>query len=263
MTYLPIGPGELAIAAALVLIDSVLSFALGLGLERRLLVAAVRMVVQLFLVGFVLKGLFAAASPGLTFLAAFVMLAAATSEIVGRQERRLAGWWSWGLGGGAASIATALVAALALTTQLRADPWWDPRYLLPLMGIILGSVMNGISLSLGLLTSWVERERAAIEARLCLGEPIGVALKPAMRHAMRSGLIPIVNQMSAAGLVTLPGLMTGQILAGMDPIDAVKYQILILFLLAGGTGIGILAATYGAAWRLTDDRHRLRLDRLK
>ncbi len=68
--------------------------------------------------------------------------------------------------------------------------------------------------------------------------------------------------MSAAGLVTLPGMMTGQIIAGMDPLEAVKYQILIMFLLAGGTGIGALGAVYGAAWRLTDERHRLRLDRL-
>jgi putative ABC transport system permease protein len=68
--------------------------------------------------------------------------------------------------------------------------------------------------------------------------------------------------MSAAGIITLPGMMTGQILAGMDPVEAVKYQILIMFLLAGGTGFGVLGAVYGAAWRVTDERHRLRLDRV-
>jgi putative ABC transport system permease protein len=69
--------------------------------------------------------------------------------------------------------------------------------------------------------------------------------------------------MSAAGVVTLPGIMTGQILAGFDPVEAVKYQILLMFLLSGGSGLAALIASYLAAWRLTDDRQRLRLDRLR
>jgi len=75
-------------------------------------------------------------------------------------------------------------------------------------------------------------------------------------------MIPIINQMSAAGVITLPGMMTGQILAGMDPLEAAKYQILLLFLLSGGAGLGALAAVYVAVWRITDERDRLRLDRL-
>jgi putative ABC transport system permease protein len=69
--------------------------------------------------------------------------------------------------------------------------------------------------------------------------------------------------MSAAGIITLPGMMTGQILAGMAPLEAAKYQILVLFVLAGGAGLGALAATYAAVWRATDERDRLRLDRLQ
>jgi len=75
-------------------------------------------------------------------------------------------------------------------------------------------------------------------------------------------LIPIMNAMAAAGLVSLPGMMTGQILAGNLPSDAVKYQILIMFLIAGGTGFGTLVAVWMTSHRLFDDRHRLRLDRL-
>jgi putative ABC transport system permease protein len=79
---------------------------------------------------------------------------------------------------------------------------------------------------------------------------------------VRSGLIPTINGMSAAGLVSLPGMMTGQILAGVDPVEAVKYQILIMFLIAGGTGLGLVVAVIAGARRLTNDRDRLRLDRL-
>jgi len=75
-------------------------------------------------------------------------------------------------------------------------------------------------------------------------------------------LIPIINAMAAAGIVSLPGMMTGQILAGIPPVEAVKYQILIMFLIAGGTGLGLLSAVYGGVYRLSDNRHRLRLDRL-
>ena len=100
------------------------------------------------------------------------------------------------------------------------------------------------------------------EARLALGVEIHDALKPMQRSALRGGLIPAINQMSAAGITTLPGMMTGQILAGADPLEADKYQVLIMFLLAGGSGIGAVAAVYLAVRRVTDDRDRLRLDRL-
>jgi putative ABC transport system permease protein len=76
-------------------------------------------------------------------------------------------------------------------------------------------------------------------------------------------MIPIINAMSAAGIVSLPGMMTGQILAGTPPVEAVKYQILVMFLIAGGTGFGTMVAVSLAARRLFDERQRLRLDRLR
>jgi uncharacterized protein (TIGR00245 family) len=102
----------------------------------------------------------------------------------------------------------------------------------------------------------------AVEARLALGAHRYTALLPVVRDALRSGFMPTINAMAAMGLVALPGMMTGQILAGADPVDAVKYQLLIMFLISGGTGLGTLAAVLAGAYLLTDDRHRLRLDRL-
>jgi putative ABC transport system permease protein len=127
----------------------------------------------------------------------------------------------------------------------------------------LGNVLNSASLSLDSFLGAVHRERAGIEAQLSLGTPYGEAIAPLVRDAIRRGLVPIINQMSAAGIVTLPGIMTGQILAGLDPLEAVKYQILLMFLLSGGSGVSALVASYLTAWRLTDDRQRLRLDRVK
>jgi putative ABC transport system permease protein len=150
----------------------------------------------------------------------------------------------------------------ALTTQVSPDPWYNPRYALPILGMILGNTMNGVSIGLDRLVSGAVTRRAAIEAQLMLGATAPEALRPVTRDAMRAGLIPTVNGMAAAGLVSLPGMMTGQILAGVEPVEAVKYQILIMFLIGGGTGLGLFTAVMLGRRRLTDVRHRLRLDRL-
>jgi putative ABC transport system permease protein len=258
-----LGYSDLAVAAILVLLNALLSWLLDLGLTSTMLIAGVRAVVQLLLVGLVLKTVFALASPLLIAAVMTVMLAMASWEIGSRQERRFAGPWGYGIGAGTTMLATLLVTAFALVGALRPDPWYAPQVLIPLVGIILGNVMNGVSVSLNALNTAIVRERSAIEARLALGADRYTALKPLQRSALRSGMIPIINQMSAAGIITLPGLMTGQILAGMEPVEAAKYQILILFLLGGGAGLGALAAVYVATWRITDERDRLRLDRLR
>jgi len=255
--------GDLAVASLLVVLNAALSFWLDLGLTRTVLVAAIRAVVQLMLVGLLLKTVFALASPPLIGAVLLAMLLSASYEIASRQERRFAGFWAYGIGATTTMLATVLVIAFALAGTLRPDPWYAPQVVVPLAGIILGNVMNGVSVSLNAFSTAVVRERTAIEARLALGADRATALKPLQRSALRTSMIPIVNQMSAAGIITLPGMMTGQILAGMEPVEAAKYQILILFLIAGGAGLGALAATYAAAWRITDERDRLRLDRLQ
>jgi len=253
---------DLVLAALLIVLNGGLSLWLGLGLERQLGVAALRMCIQLGLMGLVLKALFAIVSPWLTAAAALVMVLFAGYEIHSRQETQLRGWWSYGLGAGAILFAGALVAVFALAGLVQPDPWYHPRYVIPLLGMILGNAMTGIAVGLNNLTDRMRRERPAIETMLALGETRGSAFRPAMRAAVRAGLIPIVNSMSAAGIVFLPGMMTGQILSGIDPVEAIKYQVLIMFLLAGGTGLGVVAAVQIAALLLSDNRHRLRLDRL-
>jgi len=259
---IPLHYTDLALAALLLLVNGGLSVRMALGLERPLAIAAVRMVVQLSLVGLVLKQLFALESPWLTLAAALVMLLFAGQEAMARQERRLVGWWAYGIGTGAMGFAAMLVMLLALTTAIRPSPWWDARYAIPLLGMVLGNAMSGVSLALNTLTSAAVRERAAIEAQLALGRTLWTALRPVLRHALRTGLMPTINSMAATGVVALPGMMTGQILSGIDPSEAVKYQILIMFLIAGATGLGVLIATLAAVRRLSDARQRLRLDRL-
>ena len=158
------------------------------------------------------------------------------------------------------SMVTALFALLII---IQHDPWYHPQYAIPLLGMLLGNTMNGISLGMDRLTSAIWQQRRIIEARLALGEPSQTAIRPLRDEAIRTGMIPILNAMAAAGVISLPGMMTGQILSGTPPIEAVKYQILILFLIAGGTGLGVMAAVSISSRRFFDTRERLRTERIE
>ncbi len=260
--YVTLSYIDVAIAAVLLCINAGLSIALNLGLSKTLIFSAIRMTVQLLLIGLVLKALFALASPWLTLLVALIMGMVAGREIFARQETPLAGIWGWGIGATTMIVAGGIVTIFALTLQIRPDPWYTPRYALPLFGMILGNAMTGISLGLDTLTSLTRRERAAVEAQLMLGATRWQAMLPLTRRALSSGMMPSINAMAATGIVALPGMMTGQILAGIPPTEAVKYQLLVMFLIAGSTGLGVVGAVLATVWRITDDRHRLRLDRL-
>lgn len=253
---------DLAIASLLVLFDAGLSIAAGLQLHRQVLWAAVRMVVQLVLVGYVLRAVFSLNSPAATLGIVVLMIVAAAREVAVRPAHRLKRGMHYQIAAVVVSASSLGTVLLGLLTALRPSPWYDAHYAIPLMGIVLGSVLNAASLGMdSFLTGAVDR-RAAIEARLALGATAREALADITRDAIRKGLIPIINQMSAAGIITLPGVMTGQILAGMDPLDAVRYQILLMFLLTGGAALASAGAVFFAARTITDERQRLRLDRI-
>lgn len=261
-SYIHLSEVDLAIAASLVLLNGLVSLVLHLGLARSLIIAVLRMVVQLWLIGLVLTTLFAMESALWTGLAALAMVLFAGREIMARQERSFRGWWRYGLGTSTMLVATAIVTLFALTTAVRPDPWYAPRYALPLLGMVLGNTMTSISLGLSSLTEGLVKQRAAVEARLALGATRQVAMASVTRAALRTALMPLINSMAATGLVVLPGMMTGQILAGVAPSDAVKYQLLVMFLIAGSTTLGAVAAVLLGGLRLSDKRQRLRLDRL-
>jgi putative ABC transport system permease protein len=117
------------------------------------------------------------------------------------------------------------------------DPWYDPRYLIPLAGMIIGNSMTGAALAAERLAAEMYERRDEIEAALCLGATARSASREAVRSAYRAALIPSINAMAAMGLVFLPGMMTGQILSGTEPITAVKYQIAIMCVITGSVAV--------------------------
>jgi putative ABC transport system permease protein len=253
---------DLVIAATLVLLLALLSLRMHPDLGRQLVFSALRTAIQLSLIGLVLKVLFANASLLWVTLMAGVMLLIAGREVMVRQERRFRGIWGYAVGTFSMFVSSFVVTIFALTVILGDDPWYTPQYAIPLLGMLLGNTMNGISIAMDRLTQTAWEQARTIEARLMLGECADEAIADIRRQAIRSGMIPIINAMAAAGVISLPGMMTGQILAGAAPLDAVKYQILIMFLIAAGTGLGTLAAVAVGSRHLFDARQRLCLDRL-
>jgi len=263
MNVISLSPDDLAIAASLVLVVALLQWRMRLGNTQSLLIAGTRTVVQLLLLGLVLKYVFAASNLMWIAVMATIMLLAAGREVMVRQKRSFIGSWGFLLGTTSMFVSAFSVTLLTLLVIVQPDPWYLPQYSIPLLGMLLGNTLNGITLGLDNLTRNVWEKRTIIDGRLALGETWADAISDIRRDSIRVGMIPIINAMSVAGLVSLPGMMTGQILAGTPPLEAVKYQILIMFLIAAGTGMGTITAIVIGCRRLFDDRERLRLDRLK
>jgi len=253
---------DLAIAAILVLLLAAASMRMHLNIAGQLLIAGVRTVVQLLLVGMVLKVVFEYGDLAWVALIALAMLSIAGREVRARQGRPFSGSWGFGLGTASMFVSTFSITIFMLAVVVSTTPWYAPQYAVPLLGMMLGNTMSGVALAIDRLTQLAVQQRGVIEARLTLGESWRTAIGDIRRESARAGLIPIINAMAVAGVVSLPGMMTGQILAGVPPLDAVYYQILIMFMIAAGTGFGTLAAIAIGSRRLFDRRERLRLDRL-
>lgn len=258
-----LGSWQLGTAAALVIALSVLTWYMRLALERKILIAAVRTVIQLFLLGLVLKYLFASAHPALIALMALMMLLIAGREVMARQQRPFSGWRGYGLGTTSMFLSSFTIMLFALNFIIAPRPWYEPQYSIPLLGMMLGNTMSGVALTLDHLTQNAWRSRAVIEARLMLGEDWRSAMTDLIRDSVRTGLIPIINAMAAAGVISIPGMMTGQVLAGNSPMTAASYQILIMFMITAGTGFAAVLASWLGARGLFDERQRLRLERLR
>ncbi len=253
---------DLGLASLLIVALGAMSLLLHLGIARSLFISATRTVVQLLLVGLVLKLLFVQAGLGWITLMALVMLLVAGREVMARQQRRLRGVWGYGVGTLSMFVSTFTITIVMLVFVIETEPWYAPQYAIPLLGMMFGNTMNGIAIGMDRLTQLTWEQREVIEARLTVGQDWRMAISEIRQESIRAGLIPIINAMAAAGIVSLPGMMTGQILAGVEPLEAVNYQILIMFMIAGGTGFGTVAAVILGARRLFDQRERLRVDRL-
>jgi putative ABC transport system permease protein len=226
---------DLVLASALVLVAMAISAWQRLGLARGFAVGAVRAVVQLVAVGYVLAFLISSRRWYLVLGALLVMLIAATVTATDRQRngrRRL-----FVISGTAMFVGAGITLAYVDAVVLRLRPWYDPQYLIPLFGMIIGNSMNGAALAAERLNGEMELRRGEVEAYLALGASPARASAEPVRRALVAAMLPTLNMLMVVGLVSLPGMMTGQVIAGSSPLTAVRYQIVVVFMLAGATAV--------------------------
>ncbi|WP_299490103.1 iron export ABC transporter permease subunit FetB [Acaryochloris sp. IP29b_bin.137] len=236
-------PIDLAWALGLIGIAVGLSIWQQLDLTWSLLLAAGRTVLQLMMMGYLLGFIFAWKYPGAILALIAGMLTVASIESRNRigQDIPYLIPWLWG------AIFISMVLTLSYTTVfiLQPDNWFDPQYLIPLAGIVMGNAMNGAAIAGERLVQSLKANRNEIETHLCLGASPQQAIAQYRREAIRAGLIPTINAMMVVGLVKLPGIITGQLLSGVDPQEAASYQILIMFMLAFATLVTTLLVAQG------------------
>lgn len=234
---LNIGWPQLMIAAALVLVALGLSAWQRLGLGKSLAIGTLRAIVQLIAVGYVLLWVFAANRWYLVCGVLLLMVMTASFTATRRLRapaavrRRLNFICSIAILAGS-GLTLAYVGAVIHVT-----PWYNPRYLIPLFGMIVANAMNAAALGAERLQSEMDAGRAQIEAYLALGASAQQASAEQVRRALIASLIPTVNMLAVMGIVALPGMMTGQILAGISPNLAVRYQLVVVFMLTSATAI--------------------------
>lgn len=257
MNIQPLSLWDLSIAASMVLILAGLNRKTSPKLSRDIVIAAVRLCVQLSLIALILKYVFAERNLLLIGGIGLVMVTLAGREVKNRLQTGKQLPHTFWVSSFSMFVSSYVMCVFCLLAIIQPDPWYHPQYAIPLLGMLLGNTLTGVTLSLNRLRDGFIAQRDVIENRLMLGETITQATQSQRQAAMTSALIPTVNSMAAAGIVSLPGMMTGQILAGAEPEMAVRYQILIFLLIAAGTGFGVYLATYFGSKQLYDQRERL------
>ena len=246
--------GAAGVAASLVLVALAVALSAWqhLGLERGIVWASTRALVQLLLVGLALD---AVVSPGRPLALSFAWVAgmlAFAADVCRRRAPEVPGLLPLAF----AAFAVTAVVAFAVLFGLGIFPL-EARTLVPLAGLVIGNAMTATVLGARRVVEELRDKRAEVEARLALGQPSAVAARPYVRSALRTALIPQIETTKAVGIVFLPGAMTGLILAGVSPLRAVTVQVVVMFLVLGSAAVAACVVAVGLRRRLFTRDHRL------
>ena len=251
-TAIDVSLGEVAASLALVAIALVVSLRWRTGMEGDYLIAVVRSFVQLVAIGYVIQAIFDEDSLLLVLALIVVMVLFGAYTARGRAERVPKAF-----GPLLVALALAGAATLGLVVALGIfEP--EPRYLVPVGGMVIGNAMIASAVSLNRLGDEISDQRHRIEATLSLGATSAQAAAPIVRRSLRSGMIPIVDSTKTTGLIFFPGTMVGMLLAGAEPVDAVRLQLVLLWTLFGSIAIAALVATTLAYRNFFTQAHQLR-----
>ena len=244
------------------LIVIVISYHLKLQITRMIIISISRTIFQLLLAGYVLLSfIFDMHSPFVVMAYLLVMTVIAAMEATGRQLRTYPGhFWHSLL---AIMASGGLIGMYGAVVVYHPTPWWEPHVMVPTAGMIIGNAISGPALAVDRLLADIAEKRHESETRLAFGASRLESVLPTMRAAVLAALLPNLNQMSVVGLVSIPGMMTGQLLSGSTPLVAAEYQMSILWLIfataAVSTYISVLLVISQGVF---DNDHRLSQGRI-
>ncbi len=231
-----IGWPQLLLATGFMVVTGGITLALQLGVTKALWLGTLRTYLQLLALGLVLGWVFRLRQPLLVLAIIGVMTAVAAQTVVRRAPDAPRGsyvraWAAMGL--------PALVITFAVTGLIvRVEPWYLPRYVIPIAGMVIGNSMNGVALALERTFADMDARENEILALTALGASPWEAARESVRTALRAGMIPSINTLSTVGIVFIPGMMAGQVLAGADPLVAAPYQIVVMLMVATADVLG-------------------------
>lgn len=237
--FVALGPWSIAWALLMVFAVIGVSIWQRLGLVRTTLVAMVRTLAQLTVVGYVIGWVFKQ-DTWYVILGLLVLMTLTAGHAGAERTKASLGrrWWAM-IPMFTLTLGVATAFTLIYVTQVVVGvEAWSARYLVPLGGIILGNMMTACSLGAERLLTDTHNQRLRIETILALGGSPNQAIETQMQAAFRAAMTPTINAMMIVGIVKLPGVMTGQMLGGQDPLQAALYQIVVMFMLAFGDAIG-------------------------
>ncbi|WP_300765750.1 ABC transporter permease [uncultured Bifidobacterium sp.] len=246
----------LMIALGMAVAASLVSAALHLGVGRSLVLSSLRALLQLCAMGLIIRFIIRADNPWLVLGLVLIMLVAAVQITLSRAQ---------GIPCGLAfpvflTLTVTMVVMVAVVAELivRPDPWYSPQLLLPLTGMMLGNCVSAIAVAMTRFYESMDERREHIGTMLALGATPWECARPSIVSSMRLGLLPTIASLSSAGIVTIPGMMAGQVIAGGDPLQAAKYQFVVLAAIAGLTLLAdalIMLRIYRSCFTDNDQYH--------
>ena len=218
-----------------------------LKLEKALLLAYARSILQLLALAWVLDVVFKGKHPVWVFGLLTAMLAVAAQQVVERQKKFVSQLYPLVF---LSMLAGLIVIGIpVIWGAIRPSPWFRAELVIPLMGMLIGNSLNGLSLGLERLQHELDHKKTGVELLMNLGQRPAIACRDVLGEAFKIAWTPTLNSLTVAGLVIIPGLMTGVVLAGVSPMKAIAYQLLIFYGIFGHLGVSSFCLFYGVLWR--------------
>ncbi|MGI1658705.1 MAG: ABC transporter permease [Desulfitobacterium sp.] len=242
---------SLLLASSLVLVSLFFSYWQKLNLERETVISVIRAVVQLVAVGFVLEYIFGLHNPIFTTLLLLFMILNAAYNAAKRGRVIKNGFQISFVSIAAGTIVTLAVLTLSQTLK------YEPYQMIPVGGMIISNSMVALGLCYKQMVSNFKARREEVETKLSLGADILPSSIEIIRDTIKTGMLPTIDSAKTLGIVSLPGMMTGLILAGAPPMEAIKYQIMVTFMLLSTTSISSFIACYLSYQGFFNERKQL------